>query len=82
MQVLVLHGPRYTPTFFFLLLKIQTIIQEVEGQELMSRSMQPLYKAYVTAFLQTDLPLAYLFFCESKEGQFRSSDAVTSISFL
>ena len=35
-------------------------------QELMSRSMQLPYKAYVTSFLQTDLFLVYLFFCERK----------------
>ena len=43
----------------------------------MSRRMQLPYKAYVTAFLQTDL-----FYLVWKERQFRSSDAVMSISFL
>ena len=36
------------------------------SQEPMSRSVQLPYKAYVTAFLQTDLFLVYLFFCERK----------------
>ena len=35
-------------------------------QEPMSRSMQLPYSAYVTAFLQTDLRLVYLFSCEKK----------------
>ena len=35
-------------------------------QEPMSRSLQLPYKAYITAFLQTDLFLEYLFFCERK----------------
>ena len=34
-----------------------------ENQEPMSRNMQLPYKAYVTAFLQTDLFLEFLFFC-------------------
>ena len=36
------------------------------SQEPMSRSLQLPYEAYVTAFLQTDLFLVYLFFCERK----------------
>ena len=44
----------------------------------MTRSMQLPYHAYVTAFLQTDLFLTNFSFV--KERQFRSSDAVTSIS--
>ena len=35
-------------------------------QEPMSRSLQLPYEAYVTAFLQTDLFLVHLFFCERK----------------
>ena len=46
----------------------------------MSRNMQLPYYDYVTAFLQTDLFLVYLFFCERR--QFRSSDAVTTISLF
>ena len=44
----------------------------------MTRGMQLPYYAYVTAFLQTDLFLVTFSFV--KERQFRSSDAVTSIS--
>ena len=32
----------------------------------MSRTLQLPYEAYATAFLQTDLFLEYLFFCERK----------------
>ena len=49
-------------------------------QEPISKSLQLPYKAYVTAFLQTDLFFAHLFFWEKR--QFRSSDAVTSIRRL
>jgi len=35
-------------------------------QEPMSRTLQLPYLAYVTAFLQTDLFLEYVFFCERK----------------
>ena len=44
-----------------LILKEDQIILE---QEPMSRSLQLPYLAYVTAFLQTDLFLVHLFFCE------------------
>ena len=36
------------------------------AQEPMSRSLQLPYLAYVTAFLQTELFLVHLFFCERK----------------
>ena len=35
-------------------------------REPMSRSMQVAYKAFVKEFLQTNLLLVYLFFCERK----------------
>ena len=41
-------------------------MQNISVQEPMSRSMQLPREAYVMAFLQTDLFLVYLFFCERK----------------
>ena len=46
----------------------------------MTRSLQLPYWAYVTAFLQTDLFLDYLF--RKKQSQFRYGDPMTSASFL
>ena len=46
------------------------------NQEPMTRSLQLPYWAYVTAFLQTDLFLDYLF--RKKQRQFRLVDPMTS----
>ena len=46
----------------------------------MTRSLQLLYWAYVTAFLQTDLFLDYLF--PKKQRQFRFCDPMTSAYFF
>ena len=51
------------PTLTDELLKVNSTLQI---QEPMSRSLQIPYEAYVTAFLQTDLFLVHLFFCERK----------------
>ena len=46
----------------------------------MNRSLQLPYWAYVTAFLQTDLFLDYLF--PKKKGHFRFGDPMMSALFL
>jgi len=46
-------------------------LSDITYQEPMSRSLQLPHQAYVTAFLQTDLFVVHLFFCEKKAVPFQ-----------